>query len=369
MKNLQKLMSLLIPVSILFISCEGPQGQAGRDANETCMECHNRDVVDKVEKQYTHSEHFLGEAFEEAGARTNCAPCHTTDGFLYVVEHATPVTNYVVDAATASLPGRLECYTCHSKIHTTFTFDDFELTTTDPVPMLMWAGKKTLDFQAETSNLCAKCHQPRQVAGQAGTINYDVLVSEPNTNYTLSTINYRTGVHYGTESAMNGGQGGIEFGTDYDRNHPHSSTASCATCHMAEPSGVSGGHSFIINFNGCNVQGCHSDMDQNKVSEFTEEFDTLLETLANELNAIGGANPILQRDPADNEYHGYIDIFDAQANPTGYWGAQGNPPFPMLTNEQFGAFLNFQLLVRDGSHGIHNPDYMMDLLEKTVEAL
>lgn len=370
MKNLQKLAFFLIPCCFIIASCEGPMGPAGRDADETCMECHNRNVVDRIEVQYTHSEHYHGEAFEE-GARTNCAPCHSTQGFLYVVENEVPVTNYVVDAATASLPGRLECYTCHSKIHTTFTFEDFELTTTEPVPMLMWAGEKTLDFGQETSNLCAKCHQPRQVSGQSGVIDYNALVTSPDATYTMSSIGYRTGVHYGTESAMFGGEGGIEFGSGYDRDHPHSSGASCSTCHMAEPEGLSGGHSFIVNFNGCNVQGCHSDMSEedDDYIEMREEFESQLGILAGLINSIGGGNDLLQRDTTDNEFHGYLDIFDRNANPGGYWGASGNPPFPAITNEQFGAILNFQLLVRDGSRGIHNPEYMMQLLENTIEAL
>lgn len=360
-------MLFLIPAGIIITACEGPQGEAGRNADESCMQCHNREVVDRIEAQYTHSEHYHGEAFEE-GSRTACAPCHSTDGFLYVVENNTPVTAYVTDATTASLPGRLECYTCHNKIHTTFTTDDFELTTTEPVPMLMWAGQKTLDLEG-ASNLCAKCHQPRQVAIQGGVLDYASLVTSPDSPLTGVNIGYRTGVHYGTESAMFAGEGGIEFGNEYDREHPHSSAASCTTCHMAEPEGMAGGHSFIVSFKGCNVQGCHSDMNQASLNSYNAEFEALLNTLATEINAIGGANPLLQRDPADNQFHGYVDIYDQAANPTAYYGAPGNPPFPALTNKQFGAILNFQLLIRDGSHGIHNPDYMMDLLEKTIEAL
>jgi hypothetical protein len=275
----------------------------------------------------------------------------------------------MTDAQTASLPGRLDCQTCHNKIHTTYTLDDFALTTTDAVPMVMWAGSKTITLKNESSHLCVKCHQPRQVSGTAGVINYAALVSTPTANYNMSSIGYRTGVHYGTQGAMHAGEGGIEFGSGYDKEHPHNQGASCATCHMAQPLAISGGHSFEVNFNGCNTTGCHSNMSQQTLDAVSAEFDELLTTLAGEINAIGAGNDILQRDPVDNEYHGYLDIFDRTANATGYWGATGNRPFPTLTNEQFGAIINFQLLVRDGSHGIHNPEYMPALLEKTIEAL
>ncbi|HEX2969880.1 MAG TPA: hypothetical protein VHO46_12340 [Bacteroidales bacterium] len=370
MKVLTRFFLILVPVCIMISSCEGPSGPAGKSADESCIICHNRDVVDAVRTQYEHSRHYYGEAFEE-GTRNVCAPCHSTRGFLYVVENAVPANNYVTDAATASLPGRLECLTCHSKIHTTYTMDDFELTTTAAVPMLMWAGSKTLDFPVKESNLCAKCHQPRQVAGQGGVINYAGLVSDPNTPFTMAAINYRTGVHYGTESAMVGGEGGIEFGGITSRDHPHGTNASCSTCHMAAPSAMSGGHSFIPNFNGCNGTGCHTDMSATNAGyvALRTQFSQLITTLGNSLNAIGGGHDILQRDPTDNQWHGYVDIYDAAANTTAFFGAPGNPVFPALTNEQFGALINFQLLVRDGSMGIHNPNYMMQLLQNTITAL
>lgn len=62
---------------------------------------------------------------------------------------------------------------------------------------------------------------------------------------------------------------------------------------------------------------------------------------------------------------------DANSNPAGYWRnpAHGTPAFPTLTNAQFGAIINFQLVVRDGSLGIHNYPYIMTLLENTIDAI
>jgi hypothetical protein len=140
---------------------------------------------------------------------------------------------------------------------------------------------------------------------------------------------------------------------------------------MATAEGVTGGHSFTPNFNGCNVSGCHSDMNatNSRFVALTGQFDTQIAALATKINAIGAGHDILQKDPTDNQYHGYLDIFDRTANPTGYWGATGNPAFPTLTNQQFGAIINFQLLARDGSRGIHNPKYIMQLLQNTIAAL
>lgn len=397
MKDLIKLFSILFPAIFLFTACEGPMGPSGpdgkdgtdgQDANETCKLCHNSSVVEATANQYKHSTHFQGEAFEE-GTRNACAPCHSNQGFLYVVKNNTPATivanpsdptkyvnNYIVGASTLSFPGEIGCFTCHSSLHTNYAATEFlPLTTTAAVPMTMWGGTKSINFAKTTSNLCAKCHQPRPVTASSGAlIDYSKLVSEPAVNYTLSSVSYRTGVHYGTQGSMASGTGGIEFGTGYT-NSVHAANASCTSCHMADPSGFTGGHSFVAagNYNGCNTTGCHSSMSSSNTMLTAAKADigNLLDQLAVKINAIGAGHDILQKDPADNQYHGYLDIYDSGSNSTGYWKnpANGTPAFPVLTNAQFGAIINFQLVVRDGSNGVHNYPYIKKLLENTLAAI
>jgi hypothetical protein len=385
MKTLKKILLFLIPAGFILASCEGPMGPSGEDMNATCTACHNQSVVQPIATEYEHSLHYSGEAFEE-GTRNACAPCHSHQGFLYVVKNNTPATfvtdpanparfvnSYSVDNRTASLPGAISCFTCHSSLHTTYTADDFRpLTSEAPVSLSMWGGAKSIDFAKKEGNLCAKCHQPRPVTASTGNvINYASLVSAGSTNYNLSSISYRTGVHYGTQGAMAAGVGGIEFGSGYT-NSVHATKASCSSCHMATPSAMTGGHSFEVNFNGCNVSGCHSNMSATSAvyTSIVADIETKLTELAAKINARGAGHDILQKDPADNHYHGYFDIYDASANPTGYWKnpAQGNVAFPTLTNAQFGAILNYQMVYRDGSHGIHNLPYIKKLLENSLAA-
>lgn len=388
MKNLIRLLSMLTVAGFILTSCEGPMGPAGKDANESCTTCHNSKVVEAKVIEYDHSLHFSGEAFEE-GTRTNCAPCHSHQGFLNVIEKNTPVTftpnpadatkfinNYVAEASALNLPGRITCFTCHDSLHTSYTQEDFlPVSTVAEVPMTMWGGTKKINFAKTTSNLCAKCHQPRPVTASSGNvIDYSKLVSAPTTTYNLSSVSYRTGIHYGAHGAIAAGVGAIEFGTGYT-NSAHVAGASCTSCHMATPSGLAGGHSFNAagNFNGCNVSGCHTTMSATNTT-FTAavaDVNTKLAALATKINAIGNGHDILQKDPTDNQYHGYFDIYDASANPTGYWKnpSQGNVAFPALTNAQFGAILNFQLVVRDASKGIHNYPYVKKLLENTIAAI
>jgi hypothetical protein len=398
MKNLIKALSLATAAGLILTSCEGPAGPAGKDANESCTLCHNSTVVEKKAIEFEHALHFSGTAFEE-GSRSGCAPCHSHQGFLYVVANNTPATfvlntttnkyvnQYDIGAANAVLPGAISCFTCHSELHSTYTDADFfPLTTTAAVPMTMYGGSKTINFAKKNSNLCSKCHQPRPItkSSDSNVIDYAALVTSPTATYNASSISYRTGIHYGAQGAMAAGIGGIEFGSGYTQS-AHVANASCTNCHMATPSGLAGGHSFnaydeynaVDNFNGCNVTGCHTTMSKTNTSYIAVTSTTAatgipkkLADLAAKINAIGAGHDILEKDATDGQYHGYLDIYDAASNPDGWWKnpANGTPAFPTLTNAQFGAILNYQLVFRGAGKGIHNAPYMGKLLDNTLTA-
>jgi hypothetical protein len=398
MKSLIRLLTLCTIAGFLFTACEGPAGPAGKDANESCTLCHKSSVVDSIAIQFEHAKHFSGVAYDE-GNRSGCAPCHSTQGFSYVVKNNTPATfvlntttskyvnQYDIGAANAYLPGPISCFTCHSNLHTSYTDADFlPLATTAAVPMTMYGGSKTINFAKTEANLCAKCHQPRPVtkSSDSNVIDYALLVSSPASNYTQSSLSYRTGIHYGAQGAMAAGVGGIEFGTGYTQS-AHVANASCEACHMATPIGLAGGHSFNAydeynakdNFNGCNVTGCHSTMGTTNTSYVAATSKTVatgipykLNALAAKINLIGAGHDILQKDPLTGLYNGYLDIYDAASNPSGWWKnpANGTPAFPTLTNAQFGAIINFQLVLRGGGNGVHNYTYMAKLLDNSTAA-
>jgi hypothetical protein len=348
MKNLIRLLFLLIVLGFLFTSCEGPMGPPGKDANESCKECHNTAGIDSVTTMFELSKHSYGEAaFAESGS-SGCAPCHTSEGFKNVVAtNASTVFTIVPPATTYSNPyasapdksyGEMRCSMCHPKLHTTYTHDDFmPLTTTAAVPMTFFGGARTIDLQQDDSksNLCVKCHQPRPFTrslGDKNVIDYSALANSPSTvffdgNSPNSTANintikpgYRTHTHYGTVGAIFAGIGGVEFGTGYT-NSQHTTVASCEDCHMAPVTGRTGGHTFFAkgNFNGCNVTGCHS---ANPISSSTSsaywaatrtEIKNLLNSLASKLKQNGV--DILNRNPvsSENSYVNYDYNFDGTA--------------------------------------------------------
>ncbi len=444
MKNLQKFIfaagMMIAATCFLFTSCtkEGPQGTQGlagkdgtngtngtngKDANETCKICHTATMVDRIAVEFQMAKHSWGAAaFEESG-NAGCAPCHEQKGFVYVCQNNTSsefafsggkwVNKYAADAANAF--GEIGCWTCHSSLHTTYGASDIALTTTAPISMTMWAGAKTIDLPADSGsgNLCAKCHQPRPMTcgyDPAGRVlNYDSLKNFPLAIQYDSTAgvtnhgvkpSYRTHIHYGAVGGVYAGVGAIEFpGTMAYGNSYHTTHASCVDCHMANPmTGIAGGHSFNVrnareaalgsgttwNFNGCNVTDCHAADPLSKTHakwvNTRTTVQTLLNQLADKINAAGGGHDILHRDASSsnlwwglttNNYDGYLDIYDAASNPGGYWkmSGQSQPKFPKLLNVQMGAIINFQFCLREYSLGIHNTSYVTALMTNSIKAL
>jgi hypothetical protein len=187
---------------------------------------------------------------------------------------------------------------------------------------------------------------------------------------------------------MAAGVGGIEFtGTATYTQSAHVAGASCNVCHMATASGLAGGHSFsaVGNFNGCAATGCHSSTTSAKdlYTAAKTEITTLLTTLEDEINALGGTNGDILQAEEDGTYHGYLSIYDPSSNPNGNYKNPGSTsswtqaqkdinaalPSMVLTNAQFGAILNYQMVYRGGGMGVHNKPYMKALLQNTIETI
>ena len=374
MKKLLRLIALATVSVLVFTSCEGPMGPQGQQgpvgpqgpiggqgepgSHAECMPCHKPASVAAVYRDY---DEFSMHSITTIRSGGSCATCHTQQGFLYAVENE---TYSIPTGAIGRFNKTFSCETCHSSIHTEY---DWRLTSTAPVSLVMWGGEKTvnLTFDNSSSNLCVRCHQPRAIA------NISQLISDPAATYDLGTPTYTTGVHYNTgQGVLATGGGGIEFGSGYE-NSVHVATTSCATCHMPENSELPGymGHKFSIkdNFDGCNAS-CHGGRMSETSSRLISakaEVEQLIEDLANKLKEqVGSGIDIVTP-------NGYLDIYNATSNPTGYWGASGNPAFPAVTNAQYGAIINYQLVARDAGAraASHNHPYVKTLLENSIAAL
>ncbi len=444
----------------------GAQGPAGT-LSVNCLECHNHNAssasatakeLDNAKKEIEFSKHAEGQELSiEEGYSVGCAPCHSHEGMHSVVDSARVPTltwasnkysfTYNADASQSSglttMPGKISCFTCHKGA----AADSMNLYNVAPVPMTMYptyvggtvttAGKTiNLTQKGGISNLCVKCHQPRPMQmsttiGAAATlgasVNYAALATTPSAIFYDSVVgnaspntlipSYRTHNHYGAVGAIFAGQGGVEFAGTV--SYPsatagystHATVAACQDCHMATPTGMTGGHTFRTayydevtvpatstptyrNFKGCLTTGCHTTM-----TATTSSWTTLRTNTANLLNSIAAllkssGIEIMHKntDPSTNifahvttaGYDGYLDIYDPSTNPLGLlrnpaqaasWTAtqiatnNALPKLRSLKNAQMGAIINFQLCLREYSLGVHNPMYSTALLQNTLETL
>jgi len=310
----------------------GPQGPTGPAGNSTCQECHSSDSRIVVrELQYQFSRHFLGGNYDRNGAP--CAACHTHEGFIERIasgaQTAGPIDN----------PSPQDCRTCH-QIHTTFTDDDFALTTTAPVS-LWYAPGETVDFGE--GNLCAQCHQARPVSPLPTLGGADVTVTSS-----------RYGGHHSPVAEVMGGVGLFEFpGSANIRGGPFvhgQPTVGCPRCHMATPinGAQAGGHSLNMeadgdeNINGCKSSGCHS-VSVTDFGAFGVQADVQgkLDQLATLLRAKG----IMAAAPSVSSV-------------AGTWPA-----------DVAAAFINWQMIAEDKRLGFHNPPYVQAVVQNTIEAM
>lgn len=313
----------------------GTNGVDGKDGASTCTECHdNSQAINSMELQWATSGHAVNGNYGRN--TTDCAPCHTSQGFLERMAAGTMVT-----AATINNPMPPNCYTCH-QIHSTYTETDLSLTYTAPVAF--WhnpSGEATPDYGK--GNLCANCHQARV------TTPFPAVGSTE----TFAITSYRYGPHHGPMAQVLGGFGGYEVsGTLSYSNSPHTGvTDACVTCHLGtyNPTSKIGGHNMSVNI-ASNCVTCHPDGIATETEAMQVEIKALLEELHDKLVANGVATDA-----------GYL------AGDNGGNASTTNPA--NLSANELGAFFNFKLIEEDKSAGVHNYKYTKALLTNSIGVL
>ncbi len=330
-----RILSFGIAACALLSSCEGPRGLAGQDANENCIQCHNKEAkVEKIKAQWGESTHALGGNAAYAN-RAGCVQCHTSQGFLeYIAEGST------ADISVPEEPMQINCYTCHN-IHDTYTTDDWALTKPGAQTLeVKYAGADVV-WDKGNSNQCVFCHQSRNVSPAPTQGGADFQITST-----------RIGPHHGPNANLILGKTPFEItGTAYPTTNPHSTASGCLTCHMSTPYGyMAGGHNMGVWYDshgtetmlktGCTT--CHTDATAltSKITTLTNDVTSKIATLQAKLTTAG--------------------IYNASTAlaKTGTFKANA-----VL------AYLNYNTVVEDRSKGIHNPGYIKALLDNSIAAM
>lgn len=342
---------------LIVSSCTGPEGPAGppgKDGKDgstgtaVCGVCHeSSSFLLAMQKQYHHSLHYMGEAFATAN-RTTCATCHTHEGFRESL-----ITGLDTARAAIPHPTGVNCRTCHN-IHTKYDSTDYALTYTSPVKFRH--GGQTVNFGE--GNLCAKCHQAR-VVSPLPTVGGD----------SVTISNFRWGPHYSMNANILAGVGGYEISgpENYPSTNPHRTLIKdgCITCHMARPYGTfAGGHTFKMTYESggskfehvvsCAQSDCHPGATKFDIDGKVTEIKNLIAQLRQKL-LDKGLLDVTRATTPDDVLNEYIML-------------PNNRP-KKFSSLEAGAVLNYLLVAKDRSYGIHNYKYTKALLVNTINAL
>jgi hypothetical protein len=289
MKNIIRLLSLFTFAAFVLTSCEGPMGPAGKDANESCVMCHNAAKMDAIQAQYDLSD----KGTRSARTGKYCARCHTTEGFKEITTMKTFIVSNEMLNGT-----KITCEACHK--HSNFDFANSPdtvseiLRTLTPVytnfnnfnyTSFAYANTNASDYPG-LNNLCSTCHQYRGITSPlysdptpppAGTIptapvsvnvKYTDLpyfpIANVSSNELTTTVKYRAGTGFGIHEGANQGdylqgKNGYEYtGKTYTKTWKHSA-ASCTDCHFNayDATSKTGGHTMKVNISDPTCVACH----------------------------------------------------------------------------------------------------------------
>jgi len=325
MRAIRGIMAITLGAVLLFAfpSCDREitrVEQVTPDAS-ACFTCHSDQdgALIAAELQWQNSLHASGLNTDRNNA--SCSACHTHEGFL--------------DQAAGVSPGSypnaavIHCFTCHAP----HTRSDFSLRLDSPATLANGVATNL----GGGNNLCAQCHQARR--------NVNTYVSGQ------VRLNDRWGPHYSVQADMLLGTNGYEY-ADYDYGdmvfHRTTAEGRCLGCHYDHTQNfVVGGHSFnmratlagleILNLGGCNE--CH----EPELSDFA--YHDVPATVENLQATLGGLL----------ETAGLLH--------------DGHPTSVTTSADSAGAVWNYLLVHEDRSHGVHNSQYAISLLESSIAFL
>lgn len=329
-------------------------GIAGTDLSaKACAQCHDASSGHhQIWWQWSNTGHPTINTMEnyDTSMRSTCSKCHSGNGFVDTQIKGKPTVGYSKDVSVGAT-----CVVCHDphdsaypnqlRISGDFTFDSGQsykqVTGTDP-------GK---------GGMCMRCHNSR-VASVATSVN-----------------SYR-GAHYGTQGDMLAGINGYAFGLPFSANSAHTTVTqeTCVTCHMAAaPAGVTpakiGAHTMMMRDDkgttdtaddAINVTAacgsCHKGLTTyDRTARGDYDGDGVTEGIQSEVTGL----LTMLRTAILAQFPGKATI-----DPVSHKITFSSTDYGKLTANQKGAVYNYNFVVVDGSLGVHNPSYAVQLLQR-----
>jgi len=327
-------------------SCHGPASEhMGTPSNlevvsslspDNCAVCHDSGVHNVLPTQWDVSRHANPLFAGYAGNRSGCSSCHSGSGFIASIKG-----NSEVPPATA-----ITCVACHDPHDAT---NAHQLRAAD----VSLANGFVVD-SGGSSKLCMTCHKTRRDG-----VDY-------TTNY-LNNLSSHYGPHYGSQADLYIGENFNTFDQELSKtNHPALLSNGCVDCHMKVTENVDsegnvvlvGGHTFsmktpdgVDNVSSC--APCHS-------------FESF-ESVEIEVDGTKDLDGDGTEEGLQTEVKGLLEAISLLIPPLD--SPEINTIDSTWSQTQAIAYYNYKAAKDDGSYGMHNPKYIVGLLQVSLAEL
>jgi len=284
---------------------------------------------------------------------TSCIPCHNGEWYVAIqIRGEDPPAENLTEIDEAAT--RISCAVCHDP-HSD-QYDD-QLRVDSEADVVIPFDDTAVS--GGVGNICITCHDGRRTRD-----NYDSHMTSGSSHF---------GPHHNAQGPMLYGIMGADLGNpaaavDYDTDHPHMTwnEDSCVTCHMYRRDYIDSenpalwGHEFEPEYEAC--VACHTNFagDEEGFWLWVEDYEAEVDAL---LQAFVDAWPAEWKDVSDPE-NPVLENRDTDP-PTNVGPARDDP----VGNAYRAALWNYLMVVDDGSHGIHNPEFTRSLLEEATASV
>lgn len=335
-------------------SCHGPGDQ--HNGNPTyisvslsasvCLQCHDSPPNEIEGRMWLNSPHdsaYTEIQISDAPSpnSSSCAQCHNGGGFVDFTMGNT------LQASYTGVP--LACAACHNPHDASKPYQLRTVTTDTLTNGFTIAG-------GGVGQLCMNCHRSRSAVTSSVSAGYKS----------------HFGPHNGPQTDMFWGQNGYQFGDNTItgiNTHTQLSDA-CVTCHMVsdtldkKATNLLGGHTWkmsgpdstgtvVDNTTAC--QPCHGPI---------TDFDQISPPV--DYAGIAGSGPI---PGVQTEVDSMLSKLASKLPDSLIAGNISSSGAKALTKDQLGAYWDYLLILKDGSHGVHNAKYTFGLLTRALGEL
>ncbi len=321
----------------------------------TCGQCHDEPWRHNKYAQYENSLHaeavwsssFAQGASSQNNSLANCIRCHDANGFINFTKGKTTNTTGMTVASHEAIT----CVACHDPHGN------------DNIAQLRYspAGSDTLangfryneNYNLGTGELCFNCHKAR-------ANNITLTAALPTSSH--------WGTHHSVQADVLLGENAAEFDSPYLTSpHKWAVENSCVGCHMSATVDTSdhanrdkvGGHSWSLHNeetgfdHTASCQTCHGEKQtfDDFAAKVDYDGDSKVESIQDEIKGLL-LNLSMALPPKGQEAIDY-KLFSGDKDSLNYTK----------------AYFNYQLIAYDGSYGMHNTVFAIDVLRKSTAAI